>query len=77
MEWIDVQKELPKTRKRFLAKCRNGCEDSYWYGIVDVFFDPHVGWIRCESQDGELVFVIQYTEHPCPEWPYEVKMDKR
>ncbi len=65
MEWISVEKELPKGRKRFLAKCRNGLiEDSSWSGIVDVYFDPHIGWARCESHDIKPVYVTHYCEYP-------------
>lgn len=72
MEWINVQEELPKTRKRYLAKCMIGYSDDKWSGIVDVYFDPHIGWLRCESPDTS-VFVTHYTDHPCPDYPFEEK----
>lgn len=64
MHWIDVEIELPKIKmkKRFLAKCVNG--DGSWLGIVDVYFDPHVGWMRCETTDKAALYVTHYTEHP-------------
>lgn len=64
MLWIDVENELPKIKmkKRFLAKCVNG--DGSWLGIVDVYFDPHIGWMRCENADRNALYVTHYTEHP-------------
>ncbi len=64
MEWIDVEKELPKSRKRYLAICKNGDVETSWTGLVDVYFDPHRGWIRCESKTPNLVNVTHYCIHP-------------
>lgn len=70
MNWINVETELPKTRKRFIALCQNNNKEGGWNGIIDVFFDPRIGWSRCESQDIRPVYVIFYTDHPYPDWPW-------
>lgn len=62
MQWIDVEVELPKIKKRFIAKCGNG--DGAWQGVVDVYFDPHIGWIRCEGGDRSALYVTHYATHP-------------
>ncbi len=64
MKWIDVEKELPSSKKRFLAKCVNSDKDSSWTGVVDVLFDPHRGWIRSEPNNQNAVYVTHYTDHP-------------
>jgi hypothetical protein len=64
MNWIDVERELPKTRKRFIAKCLIEDESHHWEGVVDVYFDPHVGWIRSEPNSKAPVKVSHYAEHP-------------
>jgi hypothetical protein len=61
MNWISVENELPKEKARFLAKCQN----DQWTGIVDVFFDPHTGWKRCEDPS-DSIYVLEYAIHPFP-----------
>ncbi len=70
MNWISVEDELPKTRKRYIALCQNNDSEIAWNGIVDVFFDPRIGWRRCESKDMQRIYVIFYTDHPYPDWPW-------
>ncbi len=76
MDWIDVNDELPKSAKRYLARCINGDNEYSWSGIIDVYFNPNTGWSRCESHSKIPVFVTHYAEHPCPEYPFEENNDR-
>ncbi len=59
MNWKDARKELPKIpegldRVRCLGLCKSikysgmGCV--VWEGFVDIFYDPCIGWMRCEDK---------------------------
>jgi hypothetical protein len=64
MEWIDVTKELPKNNKRCLGYCYNEYNNSAWKGIVDVYFDSHSGWNRCEVFDNRKIYVLFWCQMP-------------
>lgn len=61
-KWISCKNELPKTNQRYLGYCHNEYgEGSGWKGIVEVYFDPTIGWRRCESI-GLPVHVLYWCE---------------
>ncbi len=65
MEWIKCTDRLPKKRTRCLARCSNPLldEKERWIGIVDVCFDPNIGWFRCESSTSNYkLYVIEWME---------------
>ncbi len=64
-EWKKTSEELPKIKTRCLGYCSNGkYEECKWSGYVDVFFDPQIGWLRCETKKEESVCVLYWIEHP-------------
>lgn len=61
-EWIKSTDQLPKDNKRYLGYCLNEIGISSWEGIVDVYFDPQIGWRRCENSDEKPLCVLWWRE---------------
>lgn len=67
MKWKIPKEELPilieESKVRCVAFCGHLKEDTpyeeAWFGILDVYFDPAVGW--WESRTGENVKVFKWT----------------
>lgn len=64
MDWISVEEKLPPGRRRCLGIClQETGENSSWKGIIDVCFDPHIGWFRCEGKKRDIN-VIYWCVYP-------------
>lgn len=48
MIWKDTKQELPPLHKSF--RCIAQIQSNIWTGYCDVFFDPSLGWMRCETE---------------------------
>lgn len=64
IKWKKTKDELPPLNKstRCLARIDTykPKSTSCWEGLVDVYFDPHIGWRRCETED--QVWVEEWIE---------------
>jgi hypothetical protein len=71
-EWKNCDYELPETNTRALGFCVSGPDDSYWSGIVDVFFlADEREWRRCEKANKPISYftksdvkVLFWKEYP-------------
>ncbi len=68
MNWKDPKIELPKIADGFQSvRCMGLCKSvkdrgfgpSEWRGDVDIFYNPNIGWMRCEDQQS-TVHVIEW-----------------
>lgn len=71
MDWFEInwcvgesENKFPKLSEngqiyKCLGFCRVRKSDSYWEGFIEVYFDPHIGWKRCETD--ESIEVLRWT----------------
>ena len=69
INWKNPKVELPAANEgiesvRCLALCKStndycdtGCR--IWTGLVDIFFNPSIGWMRCEDQKS-TIYVLKW-----------------
>lgn len=75
MEWKDVNVELPKEEKHYLAY--GEIQDSlilYFNGFLQVSYTKSVGWQRSEKMDSRPFKVFYWSE--LPEIPYDLLKNK-